>query len=125
MFTDFIEKLRKKPEENRVLIMWITVAIIMVIIIASWIVFGIKQNPAFQESNSGAKETANFFNQLGTLFRDAKEGAINLKDDLGKVLGDVLSGKNDPKELPSDIKEYLPENVALPTNPPLTLPETR
>lgn len=122
MLTDFLEKLRQKPEETRTLFMWVATALIMLIIIGLWLAFGIRQNPAFQTPQSSPQQEGRLSKILEFL-KEAKGDFLYLKDSLSKTMGDFLSGKNEPKEIPPELEEYLPEEPTL-NKQPMMLPET-
>jgi hypothetical protein len=125
MITDFIEKLRKKPESTRALIVWISTAIVMVVVVLVWLASMSRQgwvpfSPDSSERIGSVQEGR--LNKISEFFNEAKGDFLYLKDDLSKTMGDFFAGKNEPKEIPPELQEYLPEEVIL--NPPLILPKT-
>ncbi len=125
MIIDFIEKLRKKPESTRALIVWISTAIVMVIIVLVWL--SLMSNQGWSPFTSDSSERVGSvqegrLNKISDLFDEAKGDFLYLKDSLSETMGDFFAGKNEPKEIPPELQEYLPEEVS--PNPPLILPRT-
>lgn len=125
MIADFIEKLRKKPESTRALIVWVSAIAIMAVIVVVWL---------FSMSNQGwlpfapdSSEKTGFvqegrLSKISDFFNETKGDFLYLKDNLSKTMGDFFAGKDEPKEIPAELQEYLPEETKI--NPPLILPKT-
>ena len=127
MLIKFIQKLRKKPESSRALFVWVSTAVIMLTIIALWLDIGVKQNLSpvrgtnqLTVDKSSKKEISKF----SQFFQDAKNDFFYLKENLSKSMGDLFSGKDEPKTIPPALQQYLPQkpnhNIT-----PLQLPKTK
>ena len=125
MLTDFIKKLRKKPESSRVSFVWITTIIIMLIITALWFNFSVRQNfltnqTAQLKSNNPSSRT---FSKLGSFLKEAEKNFGYFKEGLSQALGNFLAGKDEPKEIPPELKQYLPQQPTS-SHLPVSLPKT-
>ena len=125
MITDFIEKLRKKPESTRVLIVWISTITIMIVIVVVWLASMSNQGwlPFLSDSSEKIGHTQEGrLSKISDFFNETKGDFLYLKDNLSKTMSDFFSGKDEPKEIPAELQEYLPEETK--SNPPLILPKT-
>jgi len=125
MFIQFLEKLRKKPEETKRFFVWIATAVIMVIIISLWLSFGLGQ--AISPFNDGSLRNEGSIqegslNKAAGFFEEVKGDFLYLKNNLSETIGDFLSGKNEPEEIPADLQEYLIEQQV--NQVPMVLPQT-
>jgi len=125
MITDFIEKLRKKPESTKALIVWISTITIMIVIVVVWLASMSNQGwlpfaPDSSEKIGPIQEGR--LSKISDFFNETKGDFLYLKDNLSKTMGDFFAGKDEPKEIPPELQEYLPEETK--QNPPLILPKT-
>ena len=124
MLVDFINKIRKKPEHTRIFFIWATTIAIMSIIVVLWLNFGIKPYARFKKADkTSSQHIETDINKLDHFFRDARNDFIYLKGSLSQALGDLFSGKNEPKEIPPELRqEFL--GTTSPAAVPLQLPNT-
>ncbi len=125
MITDFIEKLRKKPESTRASIVWISTIVIMIVIVVVWLASVSSQGwvsfaPNSSEHVSSTQEGR--LSKISDFFSETKGDFLYLKDSLSNTMGDFFAGKNEPKEIPPELQEYLPKETI--PNSPLILPKT-
>ena len=65
---NFIEKLQKKSRSTRLLILWLTTSLVMIIIIIIWL-FGFSRDLAFKETEK-ENETENFPSLFESIKKD-------------------------------------------------------
>ena len=81
---NFIDKLQNKPRGVRVVIMWVSSAVVMIIIIIIWL-FSFSKNVS-NKNNNGLEQT-----KLPSLFETLKQDFSTLKQGLNANLKDIKS----------------------------------
>lgn len=121
---NLIKDLRKKPNSKKSFFLWSAVSVIMLIVVLVWLSFGLPNNDIIeQQTPAPAQDNKSSAIKGATgLWEEFKGDFLYLKDQLSGVMGDFLSGKHDPQEIPTELEPYLPDaNLNI---PPQTLPQT-
>ena len=79
----FVEKLQKKPRSTRLLILWLTTFLVMLIIIIIWL-FGFSRDLAFKETEKGDETES-----LPSLFESIKKDFSVFKQGLEASLKSI------------------------------------
>ena len=120
MLVNFLEKIRRKPDNEKMVYVWVITGAVVMIIFCLWLSFGLNLSSPIIGQVSTEKKTKE--SQIMKFIKEAQGDLTQVKDNISKVFGNLFSGKYEPKDLSSStIKETLPSKVE---NPPLTLPKT-
>lgn len=120
MIVNFLEKIRRKPDNEKMIYVWVVTGAVVTVIFCLWLSFGLNLSSPIIGQVSTEKKTKE--SQIMKFIKEAQGDLTKVKDDISGVFGNLFSGKYEPEGLSGGTTtEALPSKVE---NPPLTLPKT-
>jgi len=119
MIVKFLEKIRRKPDNEKIVYVWVVTGVVVTIIFCLWLSFGLNLSSPIIGQVSVEKKTKE--SQIMKFIKEAQGDLTKVKDDISNVFGNLFSGKYESQEPANSTNETLPPKAE---NPPLTLPKT-